>query len=50
MATPERIAQIEAKLAARRNKPGFADNVARLERAVTLLKRRQIPLEQRLGN
>lgn len=43
-----RLDDIKAKLAARRGKPGFAENTARLERAVDLLSRRQIPLEQRM--
>jgi exonuclease VII small subunit len=43
-----RLDDIKAKLAARRGKPGFAENTARLERAVSLLSRRQVPLEQRI--
>jgi hypothetical protein len=45
----ERIAQLEQKLALRRNKPGFSENAMRLERAVGLLKRRNVPLEQRIA-
>jgi hypothetical protein len=45
----DRIAQLEQKLALRRGKPGFAENALRLERAVGLLKRRNVPLDQRIA-
>jgi hypothetical protein len=45
----DRVAQLEQKLAIRRNKAGYSETVLRLERAIGLLKRRNVPLEQRIA-